>query len=61
MGYGLCVEEAPMLFVVDADTGQVRLLAQDQLELHVSAARAAAQVCPQRALRLADDGPQTMG
>ena len=54
MAYGLCIEEAPELFEICAETGQARLKeAMLNADLIVKA-RAAADVCPQHAVLIDD-------
>jgi ferredoxin len=52
-GHGMCTNVAPGIFEL-TDDGQLRVLSVDVTAHHVDEARAAANVCPVRALQIVD-------
>jgi ferredoxin len=54
-GHGVCVEEAPELFALDAATSKVVVLDPDPGEALRTKLAAAVKYCPTRALRLVEE------
>ncbi len=54
-GHGVCVEEAPELFALDAATSKVVVLDSDPSESLRAKVAAAVKYCPTRALRLVEE------
>jgi ferredoxin len=52
MAYGLCVQESPELFEICSTTGQARITELALSFELINKARAAAEVCPQKAIRI---------
>jgi ferredoxin len=55
IGAGMCSLTAPGVFDQDADEGLVVILVDRPDESQLAAAREAVELCPSRALSLADD------
>jgi ferredoxin len=55
MAYGLCIEEAPELFEISTETGQARVMEAALTADLITKARSAADVCPQRAVLIAEN------
>jgi ferredoxin len=54
-GHGVCVEEAPALFELDATTSKVVVLEANPPEEQRAKLAAAVKYCPTRALRLVEE------
>ena len=54
-GHGVCVEEAPELFALDAATSKVVVLDQNPPESLRKKLAVAVKYCPTRALRIVED------
>jgi len=54
-GHGVCVEEAPELFVLDAATSKVVILDTSPPEAQRAKLAAAVKYCPTRALRVVEE------
>ena len=54
-GHGVCVEEAPELFALDAGTSKVVMLDANPPESLRTKLVAAVKYCPTRALRIVED------
>ena len=54
-GHGVCVEEAPELFALDAETSKVVVLDAHPPEALRAKLAAAVKYCPTRALRVASE------
>jgi ferredoxin len=53
-GHGVCKEEAPAVFDVDAGENRVVVLQEEPPESERAAVKLAVQYCPTRALRIED-------